>query len=192
MNFNPNIPPPNGYVFRDTDGTLHKATSWRALERKVIAYRNQIGGNTNDVWDEILRQVCETTPAYCRKDGERSAPSETRDMGKSHKGKIIRFLGMVASAKQNNHLRYVSDAEAQERAKKCQGCPHRTHVDIGCQSCKNTITGLRKQCLGNIVSRAPALGLCGLSEADLPVAIHIVEQADNDGRLPRYCWRRPK
>lgn len=191
MNFNPNIPPPNGYVFRDVDGTLFKAASWKALERKVIAYRKQTGGNLDDVWEEIMHQVCATTPEYCKEPGERGKGGNMSQQ-QSHKVKIIKHLGRVAAAKQQGHLRYVPDSEADQRSKTCQGCPHRTHVDIGCQSCKNNIAVLRRQCLGNITSRAPALGLCAFSECDLSVSIHIVEQLENDGRLPRYCWRKAK
>jgi hypothetical protein len=190
MNINPNIPPPNGYIFRDTDGTLLKATSWKALERKVIAYRKQTGGNVDDIMPEIIRQVCETTPDYCKRPGEKSDGS--RSMGKEYKQKIIRYLAMIGQAKQAKNLRYVQDSEAQARAKKCMGCPHRTHVDVGCQSCKNSIARLREQCLGGRKSRAPALGLCGLCESDLSVSIHVCENPQPDGRLPRYCWRKAK
>lgn len=191
MTFNPNIPPPNGYVFRDVDGTKFKATSWKALERKVIAYRKQTGGVLENVWDEIMRQVCETTPEYCKEPGSRHGGG-SKMANQGHKVKIIKHLGRVAAAKEQKHLRYVSDSEADQRSKTCQGCPHRAHVDIGCQSCKNNIAVLRKKCLGNITSRSPALGLCSFSECDLSVAIHIVEQLEKDGRLPRYCWRKAK
>jgi hypothetical protein len=113
-------------------------------------------------------------------------------MGKSHKNKVIKYLAMIGQARQAKHLRYVLDSEAQERAKKCQGCPHRKHVDIGCQSCKSSISALKKQCLDGRTSRAPALGLCVLSECDLSVAIHVCENPEADGRLPRYCWRKAK
>jgi hypothetical protein len=190
MTVNPNVPPPNGYVFRDTDGTLLRATSWKTLERKVIAYRTQTGGNVDDVMSEIINQICAATPDYCNRPGERA--NGNRKVGNEYKSKIIRYLAMIAQAKQAKNLRYVKDSEAQARAKKCAGCPHRTHVDIGCQSCKSSITALKEQCLGGRKSRAPALGLCSLCESDLSVAIHVCENPQPDGRLPRYCWRKGK
>lgn len=188
MNFNPNVPPPNGYVFRDADGTLLKGTSWKALERRVIEYRKQIGGSVDNVREEILRQVCATTPEFCKPEGPRA---EAR-MGETQKAKIIRYLGMIAAARQAGHLRYCSDSEAAGRVKKCLGCPHRAHVDIGCQSCQNSIAALRKQCLGDKAMRAPALGLCELSKCDLPVAVHVCENKEPDGRMPDFCWRKQK
>jgi hypothetical protein len=190
MNINPNIPPPNGYVFRDTDGTLLKATGWRELERKVVAYRKQTGGNVDDVMPEIIRQVCETTPDYCKRPGEKS--NGNRKVGNEYKSKIIRYLAMIGQAKQARNLRYVQDSEADQRIKKCLGCPHRTHVDIGCQSCKNSISKLKEQCLGGKKSRSPALGLCKLSECDLSVAVHVCENKEPNGNMPNYCWRKQK
>lgn len=189
MSVNPNIPPPNGFVFRDVDGTKFQATNWASLERMVVAYRKQTGGVVDDVMAEILRQVCETTPDYCKTPGEKQ---KGKIVGNEHKAKIVKFLAKVAAAKRDKHLRYVQDSEADARSKTCQGCPHRVHVDIGCQSCKNTVASMRKNCLGGKTSRAPALGLCKFSECDLSVAIHIVEQLENDGRLPNFCWRKQK
>lgn len=111
-------------------------------------------------------------------------------MGKDHKQKLIQYLAMIVNAKEAKSLRYVQDSEAQNRAKICAGCPHRQHIDIGCQSCKNSVANLREKCLDGKKSRAPALGICDYSKCDLAVAIHVCENLENDGRLPHYCWRK--
>ncbi len=90
--FNPNLYPPSGYVFRDSDGTKHTADGWKALETKVRAYRARNRLPVGNPWEEIMAQACSSNPSHCRDDA-RPAPVPSAGMDFSK-----RIMGWLALA----------------------------------------------------------------------------------------------
>lgn len=64
--WNPNLFPPSGFIFFDSDGFRHSGNSWKDLERKVREYREMQGIPVGDVKSEIMTQACERNPGYCQ------------------------------------------------------------------------------------------------------------------------------
>lgn len=184
---NPNIPPPNGFIFTDIDGTAIRGTSWSNLEKKVVAYRKQTDGVMETVKDEIRQQVCNTTPSYCNDPGS----PEDNEMTEEIKSQLFRYLLMMVAAKRDGHLRYCPQEETHQRTNICARCPHRTTISTGCKTCGGSIAAVQRQAIGD-QSHAPLLGFCTMAKCDLPTAIHCCENPDDNPRLPDYCWRKKK
>src|SRR5574342_354760 len=111
MIYNPNIPPPNGFIFRDIDGTLIKGSSWKSLERKVVAYRKQAGGSVDNVLDEIFAQVCAAAPEYCKSPKTSKPKKDARSAG-TVKSVVFKYLSKLVHAKE---IRKVGAATVAER-----------------------------------------------------------------------------
>jgi hypothetical protein len=191
-NINPNVPPPNGYVFTDIDGTKIKATSWKALERAVLMYRRQTGGSQDNLMDEILTQVCQAAPAFCRQ--PRTPEQQTADAGrkKDLRHILIAYLSRIARVAQQGNLTYAQDGTVTHRVNTCVKCPFRVNADVGCQSCLSSMAALKKQGMKSKAVKAPALGACDKLDEDLSISTHINEQGVNRPDLPDFCWRKAK
>ena len=190
-NINPNIPPPNGYNFRDADGTKVKGTSWKSLERALLMYRRQTGGKQTDLREEILTQVCDAAPAFCHE--PRTREQEVGGaLRKDVRFIIVSYLTRIARTAQDGNLTYAAARVADHRIKTCLACPFRKNAEVGCQTCMNSIAALKKAAMKGKVIKAPALGMCDALEEDLSVATHINEQGACRADLPDVCWRKQK
>jgi hypothetical protein len=189
-NINPNIPPPNGYIFRDADGTELKGTSWASLERAVLMYRRQTGGKQTDLMEEILTQVCDAAPGFCR--NPRTREQHEGEQRKDVRFIIISYLTRIARTAQDGNLTYAAAPVVDHRVKTCLSCPFRKNAEVGCQTCMSSIAALKKVAMRNKQIKAPALGMCDALEEDLSVATHINEQGACRADLPDTCWRKQK
>jgi len=102
--FNPNIPPPNGYKFRNDDGTVLTGNGWERLERNVIAYRQRLGQSVDNVHEMIVEQICKDAPGFCH--DESAKVGEIR-MRESIKARAIAWLGRQAGEARGKKLNKV-------------------------------------------------------------------------------------
>lgn len=188
--YNPNVPPPNGHVFRDIDGTKIKGTSWSDVERKLLVYRRQTGGKTDNLLEEIIDQVCASTPHYCKE--PRTGPPEPARSDNPIRHIVIASAGGLAREVQEGKAKPANAREVEVRVKTCAGCLFRKHADIGCERCESSLAALRKVALGDKDPIAPALGICSLLEEDLPTSVHLGRTPVQRADLPDHCWRKAK
>lgn len=188
MKLNPNIPPPNGFVFTEADGTVFRGTTLVVLARKVLVYRNQTGGNTSDVLGEVQEQICKTIPDHCHGDGSpRAALKGAKTRNQTLKTRVLGYLGTMARV---NKPAKVDSATTAERVRVCQKCPKRHSIQESCGGCKKSTELLRSKCLGGSAPIAPNLGACDALGVDLAVAVHLRETPINNPELPPHCWRK--
>lgn len=188
MKLNPNIPPPNGYVFRESDGTVFRAPSLKALARKLLVYRTHNGGKVDDLEREVEEQLCRDVPDYCHGEGSpRAAVKAARSRKISLKSQIVGYLGSLSRVENPEK---VGQAETAERIRVCLRCPRRHIIQESCGGCKKSIEVLRKKCLGGGAPIAPNLGACDVLGVDLAVAVHLREPPVSHEQLPVQCWRK--
>lgn len=188
MKLNPNIPPPNGFVFKESDGTVFRAASLKALARKLLVYRTQNGGNTNDLEHEVEEQICKSVPDHCHGDGSpRAVLRSLRNRQISLKSRLIGYLGTMSKVEKPAKATQTGTAE---RIRVCLKCPKRHTMQENCGGCRKSIEALRKKCLGGDVPIAPNLGACDVLGSDLAVAVHLNEPRVSNEQLPANCWRK--
>lgn len=77
-NFNRNLYPPDGYIFKDKDGVVHRGSNFGELFRKISAYRMRNRIPAGDPQAEVNAQLCKLFPGYCKSEGsERPKPRRT-------------------------------------------------------------------------------------------------------------------
>jgi len=180
LEFNPNIFPPDGYVFTEPDGTRHRGDSWRDLKERIVRYRKANNFSPGDPEAEITSQLCARAPSFCRN----SNPQPVR-IGPSFNAIVIGWLTRVLGLK----LPRVDDAEASRRAAICARCPAQRSLNMTCGSCITDINKLRRAVLDGADSLHKNLHPCSITGEDCSVAVHI-EQPPISGQTPDYCWRR--
>jgi hypothetical protein len=184
MHINPNIPPPNGFKFLNHDGTVIKGNGWKQLERNLLEYRRRTGGKTDNLWDEIVAQVCAAAPGFCKEgSGATPMPVQPQQQLKS------RMLSWLSQHQKGNHGQ-VSAAQAQQRVATCLACKCRKEVQVGCSGCMRAINEMRKKLLNGTQPISAALGTCDVLGSDLSVAVHLSEPTVVNPALPANCWRK--
>lgn len=185
--FNPNLYPPNGYVFRDRDGTNHKADSWKNLEKAVRAYRERNRQEIGEVWSEIMIQACASTPGHCRDDAR---PLPPPGQGMDFSKRIMGWLAGLAGVKRTGKWVLVDDELAARRASVCLGCPGQKALNESCGACITSIKNMRRALLDGAEPKHQNLHACAYLGEDCQSTVHA-EQAPTDSSLvPEYCWRR--
>jgi len=181
---NPNIYPPGGFVFRERDGTMIRAGSWKAVVTRTKAYRKRNVLEVGDVEKEVMDQACAASPDLCQRVNTEAVP-----VPRTLKSRVFAWLNDWRKEKKNNPVRYVSDAEAERRAKICQGCGFQRAVGGGCSSCAAFLKASRKEILEKVPAQT-SVGACAVLNSDLPTAVHLDEIAIRHTELPGHCWRK--
>lgn len=189
--FNPNLYPPDGYRFRDADGTLFKGESWRDVRRQVAEYRARNGMPPGDPEAEINAQQCAQTPGLCH--GDKPAPVRLQGSGSNGNERVLNWLGSILiSRRQNGTPAVVSAAEAVRRAAICALCPRQKALSSACEACLNTIRDSRKVILNGEKPVHAALHPCSVLGEDCISSVHLDLAPSSDPELPSSCWRRKK
>lgn len=200
MRINVNIRPSGGYVFRETDGSMHRAGNWAAVIQRVREYREREGRSVETLAEEVMTQACERYPSLCRPEAhnipaEGVAPVRPPIMVSmnepSLKARILMWLSQLfGNQVRNEPLAYVSAEEAAARESICAVCPkNEIFMGSGCASCKTSLRDYRN---GIIPGRAQynRLNGCAILGVDLVTAVHLDEVRVNNPTLPENCWRR--
>lgn len=196
---NVNIRPAHGYVFKDTDGSTHRASSWPLVIVKVKAYRERQGKNTETTEAEVMAQSCERYPSLCRPSGDHrpapnsAAPAPTKIVQPvmSLKTHVLLWMARLLKHKDaGNPMEYVPATEAVQRAEICRKCPfNQPFIIPGCGSCKTISTEYRDALIPKHVRHA-GLGGCLLLGVDLVTSVHLNEVRVTNSSLPTNCWRK--
>lgn len=184
LEFNPNLYPPDGYIFTEPDGTRHRGESWRDLKEKIVRYRAANKFPPGDPETEITNQLCARVPSFC----SRSNPQPVR-IGPTFNAVVIGWLSRILSFKRKAALPRVTDEEAARRASICANCPAQRSLNMTCGSCLVEIDKLRRAVLDGAETQHKNLQPCAVLGEDCSTSVHI-EQPPVTGQTPSNCWRR--
>lgn len=186
---NPNLYPPDGYVFKEQDGSIHRGESWRDLERKVKAYRERNGIPPGDVWQEMMTQVCAKFPGHCRQQTPGN-PTTSKTHSLTFNQVIMGWLAQAMKLKREDAWARVDDAEAARRAAICAVCPMQKSLNHACESCLTTVNRSRRALLDGRDPKFSNLNPCGALNEDCQSSVHAILEPSKDPNLPASCWRR--
>lgn len=196
LTYNLNLFPSTGRVFTDKDGSRHRAATWSDLENKVIDYRVRNGFPVNDVWAEIMAQICAALPAQCYEDSGLQhiplAPQAKAKPGINRQNlgsRVLAWVGWCLKEKRANRLQKVVPTDAARRATICKTCPMQTPLTSGCPTCSGTISTGRKAVMeGESFADANLQGCAALVE-DTRLSVHLVLASTTSKAVPSFCWR---
>jgi len=187
VRINCNLYPSGGYYFDESDGSRQRAGGWRAVIKKVTAYRQRARLPLGDVENEVMAQACSRNPALCYDDRAVQPPKPAVTV----KARVLKWLFGFKQLQEREPISYVGVAEAAARAAICAGCPQNTPLGVHtCATCKATLKEYRKQLLGGGRPRDARLGGCNVLGCDLVTAVHLDEIRVDNGALPAHCWRK--
>jgi len=184
---NLNIYPKDGYVFRDADGYVHQAESWKKLAVSVADYRARNGFAPGEPWEEIMTQQCAKTPGFCN---EQPTPDPT---GMSFTQHVLAWLAHAAGYKRLGQWNRIDDPTAANRAAICAVCPNQKALSTACGACITSIKTLRKALLNGATPQHQNLDPCAVLFEDCQSTVHVDPppvSAEQNAKLPPKCWRR--
>lgn len=205
LEFNSNLHPPLGHVFKEKNGTKFRGTSWPNVEDKITEYRRVNDLPIGDVHAEVMAQVCRSSPSYCREAGAQRAPLQPRPQRTpdaprpavhvpAGKGNVVaratNWIHALLAAKRKGGITFVSTPEARRRASICAGCPKQTSVTGSCGGCMTVLKAAKGVILAGHAPVEKAIAGCKVLGEDTSVSVFIVQGASEDGELPANCWRR--
>ena len=177
--------PSDGHFFKEADGSVHKASSWSGVIKKVTRYRALNHLSPGNPTEEVHAQACARNPSLCYND--RHPATLQKRTESSLKGRV---LGWLSHRRANKGAVSFTDANtAQSRANVCAGCQFNTPLPEGCSSCRKAVKALRSEVLGGR-SQDNRLHGCAIIGSDLPTAVHLEEQTLPEPALPAHCWRK--
>jgi len=189
MRMNPNLYPPDGYIFTEVDGVKFRGDSWRDLFRQIKAYREGHGQTTSleIIEQDVFNQHCAKTPGLCHSDAP--APPQQRS-GNTLNARVLNWFSIkLAELRQNGSLNKVSDAVAKHRAGICAKCPRQTAFSTACEACISAVESGRKSILGGKPSVHQGLHPCSALGEDCVTTIHLDLPPTKEKDVPPACWR---
>lgn len=185
--FNPNLYPPDGYVFTDADGVKHRGDSWKDLFRLIREYRARNGKPKGDVEAEVNTWHCARTPGLCH--APPGPPPAPLAAGINHR--VLNWLSHVlTNRRQNGTPAHVAPEEAARRAAICAVCPRQQALSSACEACLHSVRDARKVILAEQTPANRGLSPCSALGEDTFVSVHLNLKPENDPSLPTNCWRR--
>lgn len=204
---NPSLHPPLGFVFRETDGTRFRGTSWGNVAEKVRAYREQHGGAAGDVLGDVYAQACKSSPTYCRDSEQPRKPSQPRPERKpdaprpaqpvpAGKGNLVarasNWIQTILAFKRKNAVEFVSKPESRRRLSICSQCPKQQSVAGSCGGCMSALKATKAIILAGQAPAEKVVSACKVLGEDCSVSVFIVQPPSGDPELPENCWRRQR
>jgi len=201
MKINVNLRPSGGYVFKNSDGSMHRGGNWPIVIQKVIGYRQRHGQSIGNVEEEVMAQACERYPGLCKPEaqnilpggkGNIKRPSQTVSIRTPPlKSRVLLWLAHLFSARIRGQIfGYVLADEAAARESICAACPQNQPLGgSGCSSCKKALSDYRDVTIPNL-RRFERLGGCVILGVDLVTSVHLDEIRVDNPSLPMNCWRK--
>lgn len=191
MTINVNMSPRDGYIFREADGTLLTAASWKGLSKRVMIYRVNAGKPPGNPMAEVLTQACQRNPDLCVSENTQPYPPQNKDPRSRIKIRLLQWLARWLKQKKSPEgINFVGEAESIVRSAVCAACPKNLNLPEGCASCRTALASMRKEILGGARVLDKRLNGCDVLGADLQTAVHLDEIRVNDAGLPAGCWRK--
>lgn len=183
---NPNLYPPDGYTFEDSDGVGHKGEGWKDLFRLIREYRARNGKSPGDVEAEVNSQHCAKYPGLCHAPPG-LLPVPSFDMNT----RVSNWLSSILTTRRRNGTpAFVASAEAARRAKICAVCPRQKSLSSACSSCLGGVRDARKAVLAGQTPANRSLHPCSVLGEDTQVSVHLNLPPAADPALPAGCWRK--
>ena len=178
-----NMFPKDGHFYKEADGYIHRAGSWKRVIAMTQDYRRRNGLPMGDPEADVIAQACQRNPALCYEE----YPHQREQRKKaSVKGRVLAWLNRILARPER---KYVSPEEAQSRASICAGCPKNTKIAEGCSSCRAAIKEYRNKLVGNRPGDARIEACSELGE-DLVVSTWLDEVRVEAPEAPANCWRK--
>lgn len=185
--FNPNIYPPDGYSYVESDGSKHREDSWKKLETRIREYRERNGLPVGDVWADLMNQICAKFPGFCRETTPfQLLPNTLMQFNQ----RVLEWYAHCVRLKRINGWRRVDEAEAARRADICRRCPKQQSLNTACQACISSIDMARKALMDGAESKHQNLMPCGATGEDTLVSVYGDLPRISDVTLPPECWRK--
>lgn len=185
---NPNIYPPDGYTFRESDGSIRRSDSWKHLEAEVRDYRLRNGLPEGNVWEDIMDQTCAKFPGFCR-NAEPFVQIPT-NQSMSFNQRVLEWFAACLRSKRLNAWRLVDDPEAARRAAICQRCPRQRALSTACAACIATVDASRTVLMDGRASRHQNLQCCDALGEDCSVSVYATQKPTDKPTCPAECWRK--
>lgn len=184
---NPNLYPPDGYIFEDADGVKHTGDGWKNLFQLIREYRARNGKPEGDVEAEVHTQHCAKYPGLCHAPpGLPPAPAYTMI-----NPRVINWLSSILSTRRKNGTPVnVPLAEAARRAKICAVCPRQQSLSSACSSCLGSVRDARKVVLAGQAPANRSLHPCSVLGEDTYLSVHLDLKPVAEPTLPPACWRK--
>ena len=189
FSFNPNLYPPDGYVFEDSDGVKHRGDSWKDLFRLIREYRVRNGKPAGDIEAEVNTQHCAKAPGLCH--APPGPPPAPLSAGINHR--VLNWLGYIlTNRRQKGTPALVAPEEAARRAAICAVCPQQHALSSACEACLHSVRDARKAILAEVTPANRSLSPCGALGEDCFVSVHLDLKPENEPGMTPECWRRTK
>ena len=187
---NLNIPPRNGYVFRESNGVVIIGKSWNALIARVQAYRRRNKLPTGNAEKEVRSQACEANPEICSGETSEQRQVTIEQQPASIKSRVLMWFNQMRQRRSaEGAIHFVGQVERDRRVNICAACPKQTAYPTGCSSCKKVVDEFRADLTErrHIDSRLVGCSVLGI---DTGAAVWIDDPTIENGDLPENCWRK--
>lgn len=184
---NSNLYPKDGYFFKESDSSIHRAKNWREVIAKVTEYRKLKGLTPGKVLQEVMAQACQRNPRLCHEEAPANRPKPPTPL----KARVLRWLYELSKHQEQGPINTVSAEEAKQRADVCAACPKNNGLGVNsCAACKQAVEGYRANIFRGKLHFDGRLGGCAVLGVDLASFVWLdQERIDNDA-LPAHCWKK--
>lgn len=184
----PGIHPLKNLYFIESDGVAFEAETLSKLVHLVWSYRRRAGMPEGDPWAEVQEQICSRDPGACQEVLVLNRQPVAED--KELVGRVSARAAELLDARQRKKLKFVSRAEQDDRAGKCEDCPYKVDYS-GCTSCQKNLQDILAATVTPQVTHELMLKkACKLSGEDLSVGV-MVDGQTLLNEAPSHCWRGP-
>lgn len=187
MKIKPGLVPPGGYIFRDSDGVVHRGQNWPHLVRVVAQYRAHARKPPGNPAQEITSAVCAVHPQLCHVKGPSALGSDDKE---AYYLRVMSWLTRAAERFRMKTIKYVTPLEAQERADICRRCQFQDVWMKDCPSCQKSADKISAQLTKDRPQVGRGLMGCAVLSENTEVSVHLVEDQVTDSRLPAHCWKK--
>ena len=187
MEYNYNVFPDGGRIFKDSDGTIHKGESWRHLFELIRRYREVNAMPPGDPEAEVSAQLCAKMPHLCRPNAPHVPPNHH---SQSHNQRVMQWYSVQLSRKRLHAIPRVEDSVAADRALICARCPRQQALNAACGACIASVEKSRAAILDGQKSQHQHLSPCSALGEDCSTSVHIQQAPEAEPSLPAECWRR--
>lgn len=179
------IIPPSGWHYYDGDARL-TGHNYNNLIKVVEEYRAENHLPIGDVEGDVNSYICSNWPTFCH------GVDMVTITSVNPSGDLLNDIQTWARNIQNSkdHVQYVTDDLAEQRAKICRSCPNNVNWRGGCSSCINATDRLSASVRqGRDTASSAVLGGCSLMRHDNRTAIFLDrDELQSASNLPADCW----
>jgi hypothetical protein len=184
---NSNLYPKDGYFFRESDDSVHRAKNWREVIAKVTEYRKLKGLAPGKVLQEVMAQACQRNPRLCHEEPAANRPKPPVPL----KARVLQWLSGLNKHTDSGPINQVAPDAAKVRADVCAACPANKALGVNsCAACKQAVEGYRVNIFRGKVRFDGRLGGCTILGTDLASFVNLDQDRIDNEALPAHCWTK--